>query len=247
MKAIIISHENGGSYVMEKSGSFRFVKGYDSRPIGTEIELNPRPVVHFPRLAATVAACLVMTAVLGVFARLWTAESYFIYVEANSSVQLVFNRFNRLIDARPLNESGEEVLRDLSLRGSPEDVVVSLISTTTSNSTYCTGRYSPVVLISFGLLDYYTQWEMKRSIASALETNGTQDIDLVKVYSYAYRYIAGQLGVSPGRLRLAKGLYAYDETAYLGELLDKPVRELVAASRQSQSPYLCNAGTRSNP
>ena len=40
MKAIIMSHEHGGSYVMDREGSFRFVKGYTSQLIGTEIELK---------------------------------------------------------------------------------------------------------------------------------------------------------------------------------------------------------------
>ena len=59
MKAIIMSHERGGSYVLERSGSFRFVNGYTSRLIGTEIELKPQVLVSYRRITA-MAACFVI-------------------------------------------------------------------------------------------------------------------------------------------------------------------------------------------
>ena len=41
MKALIISHKNIGSYVLDRSGCFRFVCGCTSQKIGTEIEIKP--------------------------------------------------------------------------------------------------------------------------------------------------------------------------------------------------------------
>ncbi|MCL1982254.1 MAG: hypothetical protein FWG53_04050, partial [Clostridiales bacterium] len=57
MKAILMSHEHGGSYVMNQDGCFQFVKGYASQPVGTQIDIKPQvqPLVFYAK-AAKVAA-----------------------------------------------------------------------------------------------------------------------------------------------------------------------------------------------
>jgi len=230
MKAIIISHEDGGSYVMDKAGSFRFVRGYDELPIGAEIELEkPRAVVYYPKFAAAAAACLVI--VIGIFAWMWTSESYYIYIDANPSARLAFNRFNRLLNASPLNEDAEEILGNLNLRGSPEEVVIALIRTAVYNRELDALQYPPAVLISFVPSQGRSAEIHKRSIADALESNGMRDIDIVKLCGYDYHETARELGVSPGRLRLANQCLADDETACLQDLLDLPLRDLMATAR----------------
>jgi len=46
MKAIIFSHDRGGSVVMDCEGCFYFVKGYTSHPIGTELEIETEIVTE---------------------------------------------------------------------------------------------------------------------------------------------------------------------------------------------------------
>ena len=127
MKAIILSHERGGSYAMDREGGFRFVKGYASQPIGTEIELQTQYYRNYRRLAA-IAACFALVFALSGFAWLWTSESCVVYVKINPSVELVFNGFNRLKAAKPLNEDGAALLKGLKLKGSLGDVIVLLIN-----------------------------------------------------------------------------------------------------------------------
>lgn len=55
MKAVIISHQDGGSYVLEKTGAFRFVRGQDAQPVGAEVELEPQPAVSYRPFAAMAA------------------------------------------------------------------------------------------------------------------------------------------------------------------------------------------------
>ena len=63
MKAIVISHENGGSYVMDQKGCFRFVKRHVIMPVGTEIDLGAR-TARDCLIAGAVATCLLLTAVM---------------------------------------------------------------------------------------------------------------------------------------------------------------------------------------
>lgn len=231
MKAVILSHENGGSYVVDKTGSFKFVKGYESRPIGTEINLKPAPVVYFPKVVV-MAACFVLTVLLGTFAWMWTAESHFIYVDVNPSIRLTFNRFDRLIDATPLNESGEELLSDLNLRGNSEEVVVSLIYSVKSNGNYDDAEYPPMFLLTFASLRDHLRYIYAYSMAEALESNGLQNVTIAKIYGGDYRYIARELGISPGRVRLANAMMVYDYHATeLYEFLNMALRDLITKAQ----------------
>ena len=40
MKAIVLSHTSGGSYLLDNTGSYHFSKSYAQVPIGTEVELK---------------------------------------------------------------------------------------------------------------------------------------------------------------------------------------------------------------
>jgi len=122
MKAIILSHERGGSYALDRNGCYQFVKGHTARPVGEEIELALRPQIQYAKIAS-IAAGFIMVVLLGSFSWLWNAESYSVYVDVNPSVELVFNNLNQLKAAKPLNEDGAKLLADLKLKGNPGDVV----------------------------------------------------------------------------------------------------------------------------
>ena len=50
MKAVIMSHEDGGSYCIDSTGSFHFVKGYEDVDIGTEIIIQTKKPSRLRRL-----------------------------------------------------------------------------------------------------------------------------------------------------------------------------------------------------
>ena len=63
MKAIIMSHENGGSYCIDSTGSFHFVEGHQDKEIGTEITIQTKKPARsrrfFYAFAAFAAAAMV--------------------------------------------------------------------------------------------------------------------------------------------------------------------------------------------
>jgi len=126
VKAIIISNERGGSYVMDHDGVFSFVYGYASLPVGTEIEIKERPNTNLTKIVS-LAACFVLAVSFVFYAWLWNATQYYVYVDINPSVEMQFNRFDRAINTEPLDPSGAELLNGLTLRGTSDHVVVSLI------------------------------------------------------------------------------------------------------------------------
>ena len=65
MKAIVMSHENGGSYCIDSTGSFHFVKGYDNVDIGTEINIQVKMPSRFRKLCFAAVGVLVFVVIIG--------------------------------------------------------------------------------------------------------------------------------------------------------------------------------------
>ena len=65
LKAIIMSHENGGSYCIDSTGSFHFVKGYQGLDIGTEITIEKKKPARLRKICFAFAAILIAAAIAG--------------------------------------------------------------------------------------------------------------------------------------------------------------------------------------
>ena len=66
MKAIIMSHENGGSYCIDSTGSFHFVKGYENEEIGTEITIQAKKPSQKLRFLVACVTVLIAAAIVGI-------------------------------------------------------------------------------------------------------------------------------------------------------------------------------------
>ena len=75
MKAIIMSHENGGSYCIDNTGSFHFVKGYQDKAIGTEITIQVKKPARIRRFYLACAVFFVAALAIGLMCTLKT-QSY---------------------------------------------------------------------------------------------------------------------------------------------------------------------------
>jgi hypothetical protein len=227
MKAIIISHENGGTYVMDKDGSFKFVKGHTDKPVGTEIVIIEKKPINYLRVTA-LAACFALVILAGSFAWIWNAESHSIYIDVNPSVELVFNRFDRLIGTRSLNEGGERLLANLNLRGTPGNAAIDFIYEAVRHWSFAEADI-PSVLISFSDSGSLEPGSHRYTIAESIAERGLQDLTIVKLYGGEHRSAAKELGVTPGRLKLAEQYYALNDGTSFDDVLSKPLMELFGA------------------
>lgn len=66
MKAIILSHENGGSYCIDSNGSFHFVKGHEDKGIGAEIFIETKKPARLRRFYIAFAVLAVLVLAIGV-------------------------------------------------------------------------------------------------------------------------------------------------------------------------------------
>ena len=65
LKAIVMSHENGGSYCIDSTGSFHFVKGYENVDIGTEITIHENKPSRVRKFCLVCVAAVITVVIVG--------------------------------------------------------------------------------------------------------------------------------------------------------------------------------------
>ena len=234
MKAIIFSHEGSGSYVMDREGSFRFVRGYSSLPVGSEIELKRKAPVQINRIAA-IAACFMVMAAIGLFAMLLNTVNYYAYVDINPSVELAFNKLGRLKTATPLNEDGAQLCSELKLRGRLDDTVIALIEAADKMGFIVVREGVPAVLITIYSDNAKLRQDNLAMLNAALREHGMLELTMLESCAKDTRQRAEGLGESPGKLILAERLISISaEPATLEEVLHMTVAELFEALHDAQ-------------
>jgi len=238
MKAIIISHERGGSYVMDRDGSFHFVKGHTSRQLGAEIEFRPASSVAFLRYAMAVA-CLVIAIVVGGMAILWNSETYSVHVDMEPSVELTYNRFNQLKKATPLNDSAVSLLEKLKLSGSLEKSLTSLIQGAEQHHIISKQSEHPEVLITVIPKNGKTPQKQISIIYATLDKIGMTDAVFVQVCGKDSLKLATEMGVTPGKVVLAEQLFESDRSIPIDELVGMTIGELLVLAKEKAllKPY----------
>ena len=205
LKAIIFSHERGGSYVMDSEGGFDFVKGYTAHPVGAEIEISLKPPISLMRVAS-LAACFVLVISLSIFAYLWNTVNYSVYMDINPSIEMQFNGLNRLKTTIPINEDGKQLLDDLKLSGSAADTVPAVITAADEKGYLNVVGDETAVLITVVVRNGSSPDKYIESIRTALANNNMLSFTSVEGSSTENSERAASLGVSPGMLRLAEAL-----------------------------------------
>jgi len=233
MKAVIVGHKKGGSYVLDRDGSFRFVRDFAAAPIGTEVSV---PRQDHPRWqsAPVIATCLAFVLMISGFLRLWNTDSCSVFLDISVSLELKFNCFDQLIHISPIDEAAEEFLADLRIGGSPAKVIASLITAAEERGIMTTGMNAPPILISvFAQTEEASQAQMS-VIYQNLDKTGLSDFIRLSTCDQDTLERALSFGVSPGRLYLAEELLSIDPTLSIDDVVNLSVDDLMTEIRQSE-------------
>jgi len=238
LKALIFSHENSGSYVMDCEGFFDYVKGFTKQPMGAEIEIADiplRPPVTIMRVMSY-AACFIVVISLSIFAYLWNTVNYFVYVDINPSVKMQFNGVNKLKTTLPTNEDVSQLLDGLKLSGSAAETVPALILAAGEKGYLNLEDRETAVLITVVARRGGSPDAFVSAIKAALDNHNMLGFISINGCSEDYDDRAASLGVSPGKLKMAEELMlASDRPLSLQEALKMPVKALFIAAREAET------------
>lgn len=210
--------------MVDRGGSFHFVKGFESRPVGAEIVFSARARYSLGYVTA-LALCLLVTAVAGIFLSTQNVEMYSVYVDVNPSVELVFNRLNQFMGANCLTMGGKEMVEGLRLGTGPEKVIAEVVKTA-FNIGYLREDAESGVLVTVVSKKDKSVEKYKNSILSSIEENRFTDICSVDTCPSDFLARAGELGISPGVLKMLERMAELDETVTIDDIKGMSAKDI---------------------
>lgn len=113
--------------VMEKNGSFEKVKAEQGWKQGDVVFFHKKSKRAVYQWIGAVAACFIIF-MFSMFAYgFYYNDEIVISVDINPSIELVVNRWNRVIDAEAYNQEGEEILSKIKINNKSIDEAICLL------------------------------------------------------------------------------------------------------------------------
>lgn len=116
MKGLILKIENNEAYIMNNDGSFKTIPALSNWQVGQVVSLKQKSaVINNIKRVASIAACFILLVVGGLY--LWNEPVAYVDVAVNPNVELVSNRFDRIISVDGLNDDGKKLIENASIKG----------------------------------------------------------------------------------------------------------------------------------
>ena len=187
----------------------------------------PRPRRVLPTMLVCLALLIVLVTVLGTMA-LGTAQYGYIYIDINPSFRLTVNRFYRVMAVEGIGEEGQAVLAGIDaglLRNAEIQTVTDAIVSACTTAGYIPEDGKFVLISSYAEGETIAKDLNRRVVDSVLYHPQLSGVSVnVAVLSRELIDEAAVLGISPGKLRLARSL-----EGGAGVWASRPVGEIFAA------------------
>lgn len=187
----------------------------------------PRPRWVLPTMLVCLALLIALVTVLGTMA-LGTAQYGYIYIDINPSFRLTVNRFYRVTAVEGIGETGKTVLSGIDpklLQNAEIKDVTSAIVSACATAGYLPEEGKFVLISSYAEGETIAKDLNRRAVDGVLYHPQMGGVSVnVAVLSRELIDEAATLGISPGKLRLARSLEGGAEV-----WASRPVGEIFAA------------------
>ncbi len=171
-------------------------------------------------------------------------DAYYVAIDINPSIEFVVDGEDNVESFIFLNDDAAALCADLDFIGMNVDEAVTLFIDTATEAGYIDpeGDDNAVLITVIGddeedeqaleqirtrLREHVQAQFMKRNISAAVISENYTQGELVTQ--------ANELGVSPGKLKLALSAQVVDETLVLDELLELPVKQILAKVNEAHA------------
>lgn len=242
MKAVVVELKRDCAAVLSDDGRIVAVKN-DNYEIGQIIQIRTQKLNITKKLtvlAASAAALVFLSAGAWAYASPYT----YVSIDVNPSIEYTVNRFDRVIKVKAANDDGEELLNEIPLRELTNKSIENAVKTTVeqlSAAGYLDGEAEDSIIIATssegtGKADKLAE-QLQTSVEEVNQENGASVA--VETFSVEPERVreARELGVTPGKLNLIEKLKeAAGDSAEVNidEWLDKPVKEIMQATKEYQ-------------
>ncbi len=239
MKAVVMEITGRYMVVLDRSGCFHRLKYDHSSCVGSEIEMpivNKRPIALVKKLTAA-AAILLFALCSGYGAVSYYTPYAYVGIDINPSVELVLNRYLRVIDIQSLNEDGAKVVAGtLKIKNETMDNAVGMLLENAEKQAFIAeGKSNVVVYTVSGIEDNPLEnirGRLKNTTRTKLNKLIAEEDIIAEKITQKKRNDARSLKTSPGRLILFEKLKEVNPDARIEDIESRPVRETVREIRE---------------
>lgn len=184
------------------------------------------------------AACAVAAVVvLALGATAYYTNTAYISIDVNPSIELELNRFDKVLEARPLNAEAAELLAALDIKGKGYEFAVNAILEAESRTGYITDK--AVVLMAVQSSDPRQEEKLLLGVEQSAKTHAEPAQTRCIQVDAATKETAKNFGVSAGKYSAIKELQQLDPSVKIEDyknssmrmILDKTEQEAAASSK----------------
>lgn len=235
MKAVVVEIEGKQMVVVDQKGCFQNIKYNGKSKIGEEIEMidsRTNVLVYMKRITAAAAMLLVVSgSVFGVSS--YYSPYAYLDVDINPSLEIVLNRYMRVLDVNSFNEDGKKIASNKAeLKNKKMEEAVDKLLDNAKKEKILTADKENAVLFTVASSDDASADNINKKI----EKTAQKKIDQLKVkcevlptekVTVKKNLEAKKINVSPGRVILYEKLKQVEPEAKLEDVLKAPVKETV--------------------
>ncbi len=239
MKAVVMEIKDRYMVVLDCSGRFQRLKyDYVSR-IGDEIDMtavNRMPAVIFKKLAAA-AAIFLFTLCSGYGAVSYYTPYAYVDIDINPSVELVLNRYLRVINVQSLNDDGARVVTNVSdIKNNTMDNAVGILLENAEKQKFIADDRKNVVVFTVSGINDEPLENIRDRLKNTAKTKLNKLIEeediITEKITQKKRNDARKLKISPGRLILFEKLKEVKPDTRMEDIENRPVRDTVREIRE---------------
>lgn len=234
MKAVVMEIKEKDMVVMDQQGIFHKLK-YDCKSsIGDEILFNEsrKNTIVYMRKITAIAAMLLLVLTSGYGAISYYSPYAYVDIDINPSVELVLNRYMRVLEVHGLNEDAKKIIPDVSeFKNKKMDQAVEIMLGNAESMKILTEENENTVMFTVSGVDNNSVDNIKKDLKDVTKKKLAK---LIKEENILTEKIpiqkhddAKKLKVSPGRIILFEKLKEVKPDATIQDVESMPVRETV--------------------
>lgn len=227
MRGIVMEIEKGQAVVMKRGGAFVQLPAKPHWQVGDVVVVKAQTLRL--QVVLALAASLVILAALalgGNYYLVYNEPTALLSIDVNPSIELELNQAGKVVQAKAVNEDGEEILRSLQLKGLPYAEAVTALLQDVAFRQYLT--QDPYMICTVQSNDPATAEALLRhlwDIVHAQVPGNGNNVEIVPVDSGTVQ-AAHSHGVSPGKYILLEELQQLAPDIDIEEYSHCSIREL---------------------
>ncbi|MDK2932655.1 MAG: hypothetical protein PWP27_465 [Clostridiales bacterium] len=233
MTGVIVEIEGKEMVVVDRKGNFKKLKYKEGYRIGQEIDLQAIPTIRYTSMIqrmAAVAAVFILVIGTGLYSY-YSPYSY-VSMDINPSVEIILNRYERVLDVQPLNEDGKKIINhNYHFMHKKVDDAISELINGAHEANYLKDNDNNEIFITVSAPKPQAAQEIGRYVreytAAGLKQSNINANVTVEDVTIQKRVQAKKEHISVGKLLLLEQLQKVSPAANIDEVKDKSVKDII--------------------